>query len=555
MIYILLILSIIICIVINNIYKRRKSQIKKAAEVAGQWGKPLDSYRNFKLIGAYLNANISDNRLADATAADLDVDALFAYLDRTQSKPGQQYLYSKLYTPELDQQKLVQLERNIARFNLSPDELNAISVKLSDLNHTDAWYLPDLFIRKHQSLFGPLATFYIKTMPYLLVIVTTLAIAFHNQFYFLIMVAMILGNTAMHYLNKNKILSYMHSLPQLLLLYKVAAWLENKGYLFKRELAKESLKQLTKLKKALLIVGIQSKTAGDPTDLTFLVTEWIKILFLTEPRNFINTITLANQHQADIKNIFEAVAETDMIISIRSLRQGLPYFCVPGISNGDGQLVANGVYHPLVTDCVPNSIAASIDQGVLITGSNMSGKTTFIRAMAINSLLAQTLNTCCAKQYLAPPLRLFTSINRSDDLDGKKSYFQAEAIAILDIVNLCKQPGEASALVIIDEIFRGTNTIERVAAAKAVLSYLIKSRTFVFVSTHDLELAGLLGEEYAIYSFEETMGANRLQFDYTIKKGLLKNKNGIAVLQGLGYPDAIVNDAYLVSKQLRDKYN
>jgi len=125
---------------------------------------------------------------------------------------------------------------------------------------------------------------------------------------------------------------------------------------------------------------------------------------------------------------------------------------------------------------------------------------------------------------------------------------------VLDIVNKCGINEPFRSLVIIDEIFRGTNTIERIAAAKSVLSYLTANRNFVFVSTHDLELAELLGDEYAIYSFEELVDDKRLVFDYKIKEGLLKNKNGIAILQSLGYPQSVVDDAGKVSEQLREKY-
>jgi DNA mismatch repair ATPase MutS len=140
-------------------------------------------------------------------------------------------------------------------------------------------------------------------------------------------------------------------------------------------------------------------------------------------------------------------------------------------------------------------------------------------------------------------------------VEEHKSYFQAEAISVLDILKKCDAAKPVKSLVIIDEIFRGTNTIERIAAAKAVLAYLTANSNFVFVSTHDLELAELLGSDYAVYSFEElvTDGA-RLIFDYKIKPGLLKNKNGIAILNALGYPQTVVDDAGVVSEQLRAKY-
>jgi len=169
-------------------------------------------------------------------------------------------------------------------------------------------------------------------------------------------------------------------------------------------------------------------------------------------------------------------------------------------------------------------------------------------------LLAQTIYTTCTKEYKAPILKIQTSIRTTDDLGDNKSYFQAEALSILDIINQSSSGEPVKSLIIIDEIFRGTNTIERIAAAKSVLNYLTENKNFVYVSTHDLELAELLDNDYAVYSFEETVNDTRLVFDYKMKTGVLKNKNGIAILETIGYPESVVEDANIVSEELRRKY-
>jgi DNA mismatch repair ATPase MutS len=268
---------------------------------------------------------------------------------------------------------------------------------------------------------------------------------------------------------------------------------------------------------------------------------------------FIRSIKEVKAYRDDIKNVYEYVAGIDMLVCIDSVRKSLTYYCTPVFTNNN-ELDIKGLYHPLIADCVPNSIVSTDDKGVLVTGSNMSGKTTFIRSIVINTLFAQTLYTCCAETYKAPLMNIYSSLRISDDIEEHRSYFQAEALSVLDILNQCSGAEQVKGLVIIDEIFRGTNTIERIAAAKSVLAYLTANRNFVFVSTHDLELAELLGDEYAVYSFEELVADTRLVFDYKLKKGILKNKNGIAILQALGYPETVVKDAYAVSEQLRKKY-
>ena len=184
----------------------------------------------------------------------------------------------------------------------------------------------------------------------------------------------------------------------------------------------------------------------------------------------------------------------------------------------------------------------------------MSGKTTFIKAIAVNALLAQTLFTSFTKSYKAPFLKIQTSIKTTDSIEEQKSYFQAQAQSILNIMGRSTEAEEVKSLVIIDEIFRGTNSIERIAAAKSVLSYITANQNFVFVSTHDLELAELLDEDFAIYSFEDSKSGGSLVFDYKLKEGFLKSRNGIAILESMGYPESVIDDANIVSERMMLKY-
>ncbi len=102
----------------------------------------------------------------------------------------------------------------------------------------------------------------------------------------------------------------------------------------------------------------------------------------------------------------------------------------------------------------------------------------------------------------------------------------------------------------LDEIFKGTNTIERISAGKAVLSALSKSNNIVFVSTHDIELTDLLKDEYDLYHFSEIVDNHTVDFDYKLKEGKLKNRNAIRILELNGYPTAIIKEAMQLSEEL-----
>ena len=288
------------------------------------------------------------------------------------------------------------------------------------------------------------------------------------------------------------------------------------------EQVRESLGKLSGLNRSLKLGNFESKLARNPDNVSYAIYKLIKALFLIEPLMFTTSVKRVNKYQKDIEVVFNYVAELDALIAVLSLRAGLPQYCKPQFVTEDLKMDLVDMYHPLIYNCVPNSIHTKTEEGVLITGSNMSGKTTFIRSIALNTLLAQTLFTTCATVYKAPVLKIQTSIKTNDNLEENKSYFQAEALSILDIINNTSIEEPIKSLVIIDEIFRGTNTIERVAAAKSVLTYLTDNKNFVFVSTHDLELAELLDNDYSVYSFEESVTDTRLVFDFKMKTGILK---------------------------------
>lgn len=556
MFYVLYFTFGLIAIIVTVAYFKNKADARKRLEaIRDKWGKPFETDRNFNQISLLLAGEDDPDMMTPGTAADIDLENVFNYIDRTNSKPGQQYLYKRLLNTGASHEQLKKLDEQSEK--LSQDRVleERIELELSRLGGSNAYYLPELFRKDHLALFDPLLTFYIKTAHILMVAGIALMIVTHSQVYFLAVLAMLIINMGVHYSNKRKVMQFTHSLPQLLTMIDVAKWLIKHAGLPVVEEVINSLQNISKLKSSLRFVSLESEVAKDPTDLTFAIFELLKIIFLAEPRMFVRSIDKVNKYRPDIKSIYNYVAEIDVLISIHSFRVGLPYYCKPEFSADQNVMVIKELYHPLVENCISNSIATRADQGVLITGSNMSGKTTFIRAIAINTLLAQTVYTCCSKDYQVPWLKIFTSIRISDDIEEHKSYFQAEALSVLDIVNQCGADEPLKSLVIIDEIFRGTNTIERIAAAKAVLAYLTANKNFVFVSTHDLELAELLGADYAVYSFEELVAdGTRLVFDYKIKSGLLKNKNGIAILQALGFPDSVVKDANSVGEQLRSKY-
>jgi len=178
----------------------------------------------------------------------------------------------------------------------------------------------------------------------------------------------------------------------------------------------------------------------------------------------------------------------------------------------------------------------------------MSGKTSFIRTIGLNIITGLTINTCFAKSLTFPLLNVFSAIRISDDLMNDKSYYFEEVLRIKEMT-LESRNGQRN-LFLLDEIYKGTNTVERISAGKAVLSYLTTNNNIVLVSTHDIELADMLSEEYELYHFSEILNEKTIGFDYKLKEGKLLNRNAIRILEINDYPKEVINEAMEISKEL-----
>ena len=149
---------------------------------------------------------------------------------------------------------------------------------------------------------------------------------------------------------------------------------------------------------------------------------------------------------------------------------------------------------------------------------------------------------------LQMPVMIHAALMLSDSLSDGKSFYMKEVESIRDMLSYSQS--EHTNLFLLDEIFKGTNTTERIAAAKAVLSFLNTSRNIVVVSTHDTELGTFLANEYDLYHFCETISEGMLSFDYKLKSGNLYQRNAIRILEINDYPASLIEDAYSVIRQI-----
>jgi DNA mismatch repair ATPase MutS len=249
------------------------------------------------------------------------------------------------------------------------------------------------------------------------------------------------------------------------------------------------------------------------------------------------------KHGDNFLKIYEIFGLLDSMISIASYRESLNYYTIPQFyernAGNNKRLSFTEAFHPLVKEPVPNSIC--IEKPVLLTGSNASGKSTFLKTVAINAIFAQTIHTSLAREYSSCFFNIYSSMALKDDLLKNESYYITEIKSLKRIVDSVSD--DIPLLCFIDEVLRGTNTIERIAASSQVLHHLSSGNCLCIAATHDIELTSMLSESFDNYHFQESFSGDEITFDYKLYAGKSNTRNAIKLLKVMGYPLSIVNNA------------
>ena len=511
-------------------------------------------YFNFDLIEIYFKKKTQSHSfqvINERFINDMDMQELFVFIDMTHSKIGQQYLYNQILninkTIDFTQQELL-----IDFFNAKETNYLTVQSLLSKLNKREAYYICNLFLDEY--IAKPKWFWSLKILSFAGLVAACAGVFFTSGLTIIIFILLYITNIYIHFWNKKNIMVYMESIPQLPLLSRIAKELALMNLMQdSKSSVLTSAASINEMTPIIRFFKLNTNIKSEFEAVLLLVWEVIKILLLVEPLVIFNAFKRLENKKKDIQNLFEYIGKIDSAISIATIRKNSRYYCKPVFIDTNHCLEFTDLYHPLIPDCVANSLEIK-DKSILLTGSNMSGKTTFIRTIAINILLGQTINTCFAKTLQFAHSQLFSAIRISDDLVNDKSYYFEEITVINNMVT--NSFLSVNHIFFLDEIFKGTNTIERIAAGKAILSFLSKSsNNIVFVSTHDIELANLLSDEYDLYHFTELVESEIIHFDYKLKRGYLYTKNAIRILEINNYPEEIIKEAKSISRFLKDKHS
>ena len=243
-------------------------------------------------------------------------------------------------------------------------------------------------------------------------------------------------------------------------------------------------------------------------------------------------------HQGSIEKWFSAIYEFDSLSSMATFSFNNPKFIFPEINEGDFSLKIKQGGHPLLSENVRIDNDFDMNghaQVRIITGANMAGKSTFLRTIGVNMVLAMSGNVVCASEFSIVPIPIHTSVRTNDSLQKSESYFFAELKRLKSIIDRLKT-GE-KLFVIVDEMLRGTNSKDKHLGSEALTEQMISLKASGLIATHDIELGNLLNKypnNIQNQRFEVEIENDKLAFDYLLKKGISQNLNAVFLMKKMG---------------------
>lgn len=543
LITVVLILAAAALVILRDKRQQRKWFLAKAHRL---WGGVADreyTMEELESISHYARKHQNGRFMVDdITWNDLGMDQIFVVMNTTFSSCGEDVLYKMLRIPEFDPKTLAERNRLIEYFRTHEKERIEIQFlvkevrKISSMSMSDYIYALKDVERKGSGKYIAMAC------------VTAAAIAsiFVEPLAGIGLLMLVLCfNGFVHMRDSKKIEPYLNCFICILRLLKAADGFDKvenpnlQEYLDRIANGKKKMKGFRR--GAFLVASTSSIQDG----LEAFVISYLKIMFQVDLIKFYSMLKSVYGHEQEIDDLFTAIGELDALIAVASFREYLPYYSLPELREDKERrdshvfLEMQDLYHPLIPDPVANSVR--IHSGVLVTGSNASGKSTFLKTVALNAILAQTVFTCISHSYRGDYMKVMTSMALRDNLEGGESYYIVEIKSLQRILEECSRP--VPVLCIVDEVLRGTNTIERIAASSRILRSLSQPHVLPLAATHDIELSYILEDCYANYHFEEEIKEHDVFFSYMLKEGRATTRNAIKLLEIIGYDSSIIQDA------------
>ncbi len=490
----------------------------------------------FVRIPGYFEKHQEGFQIDDITWNDLGMDDVFCRINYSISSTGEEVLYHMLRTPCLEPDRLKHFHEMAEFFRNNDEERVQYQAFMSKLGSTGKYSLYDYlyYLEQLERRDNKKEILGVCILPVLIAVacfdlslgITGLIIwsAYQMFGYFKI---------------KRDNEPYLTSLAYIMRMIEVGEAVSKKlpaACEKEREEILTAAKELKPAKKGCFWIFGNIYKTGSPLDVVF---DYVRMVLHVDLIYFNNMLKELMTHKDQVDTMVTAMGTIEAAVSVALYRASLDKgWCVPVFREGD--ICVEYGYHPLIENPIKNSICTG--KNVLLTGSNASGKSTFLKTMALSSLLAQTIYTVTAEQYEAPIYHLYSSMSLRDDLDSGDSYYIVEIKSIKRILDSVHNT-EGKVLCFVDEVLRGTNTVERIAASTQILLSMSGEKIQCFAATHDIELTGLLEDCYENYHFEEEIKDGDVLFNYQLQPGKATTRNAIKLLEIMGYEPEIIEKA------------
>lgn len=515
-------------------WEGRKARIKNRLDEI--WLGKNEVRRDYDWIPLYFRYRqpAEPDTVDDKTWSDLEMEEVFARIDRTTSVIGRQYLYAilRIYNKDDFDHKKHRRSDLYSLFRTDADFRERIQRALYPLRSSRSAYLTTLL---YEELPPKPKYYYLLYFSSGLFFLFLALIAVNSAFIFAA-AGLALCNLLINTFYGRIVFRHFADLASFTTMLSAVGN-------FARIVPPIKINELDTLRNLNgLAAGLNKKVFWlcldemQASDLATAFFGFLNLFGLSRLIAFLRTVDDLTKSREQIRRIFEAIGSLDAHIAIASWMQSLPVSAIPSF-NSTGTIDVAGMYHPLIEEAVGNSLFLQ-KESALITGSNMAGKTTFIKTVGLNVIIARTLFVCLAERASLPRLIVRASIKGEEKVIDGQSYYSREIDQIGEFLN-CP---EDRFLFLIDEIFRGTNTIERIAIGAATLRYLSR-RNMVLVTTHDVQLQPLLDDCSRLFHFSEQVDGNRYYFDYILRDGPCRAGNAIKLIELKGYPPNLVEEA------------
>ena len=523
--------------------KRREKRLKKYIEQV--WGSEEDRLdepvKDFDPISAFYKnmARQEDGFfIDDITWNDLLMDDVYNRINHTMSVCGEQYLYYMMRRTEEDEALLRKRIETLELFQKNPDQLKDIQYHLMEYGKNRSFDFSKYFF-EHS---GDIAEKNIRYVLQAVLLLLSPLLFLIDRSLGIVTAFLLAGNIITHYTGSKRIRKNLTVLTWIVDLIKCGEKIKRKNYAVLKDFPlRKALRDVHSMKiKGFHYFIFESQN---------IILEYLKAAFLLELILYGKFMKLLQEKRNEFLQLYCLLGKIDSYISVASVRGTYPVWCTPEfLQEGPLRTIQKKAYHPLISYPVPNDLY--MDKCILITGSNASGKSTFLKTVAINAIFAQTICTCFAEKYRSSIVNVYTSMALRDDIVSQESYYIVEIKSlkrILDAVEVKK-----NVLCFIDEVLRGTNTIERIAASSEILKNFSRSGALCMAATHDIELAEILEELYENYHFQEHITDDDITFDYILYPGKTGTRNAIQLLRLMGYPPEIVEKAHNNARRFLD---